>query len=138
IRELIDLNFSNVKPNEYPTLQVGSIGQTDFEKLATALFRLAQGGYIVPDEDLERHLRNAMALPEAMQTTADENIDPASLRVPVPSNLNDPANVQIKKPIRYTNSERLNQRLKQRDALLFMEDLMEMKDDIETAIDSKK
>lgn len=135
IRELIDLNFTKTTPDQYPTLEVGRIGQTDLDKLATALFRLGQAGYIVPDEDLERELRNWFDLPEALQTTADQNIDPASLRVPVPNI--QPGDIKQRGIIRYglpmTNAERRQQ---YKEAMSFMDDILELKDDVENALEA--
>jgi len=84
IRELVDLNFSNVAPDEYPTLEYGGLGQLDFEKWSTALMRLAQGGFILPTDDDERHIRQVMTLPEGTRFSDEQEVDPETRRIPVP------------------------------------------------------
>jgi hypothetical protein len=77
IKELIDLNFPGT--TDYPALEVGRIGTIDFKALADALWRLTQGGLLVPDDDIEKYLRNAMDLPEAAQTTEDDHEEPVTI-----------------------------------------------------------
>jgi hypothetical protein len=82
IKELVDLNY-NV--TEYPKLEVGRIGTVDFEKISTALYRLALGGLIKADQPLEEYIRNMMELPEAVQSTEDEFENPDATPVDVPT-----------------------------------------------------
>lgn len=62
--ELIALNWSNLKPNEYPTLSHGQIGSIDIAVLSAALKDLTDAGIIIPDPSLEQHLRKSAQLPE--------------------------------------------------------------------------
>lgn len=63
IKELIILNKG---PQEsYPTLEYSGIGKADLQKLATALNSLSSAGFIHPDEATETHLREEFNLPEA-------------------------------------------------------------------------
>ena len=103
IKELVKLNFPNVADEDIPTLEYGNIGQVDFEKLSTALFRLAQGGLIKADPELERYIRNAMTLPEAVQLSENDYVDPETVRVDPP----DDSDFQVKAPIRYLNAKEI-------------------------------
>ena len=125
IVELVDLNFPKSKDGKYPTLEFGSIGQVDFEKLATGLFRLAQGGIIVPDDDLERHVRNLFELPQATESSEDYD-DPDRRKVSLP-NIN-PDDVTVKKPIRYAVDSGTPKKAAEfmRDILTFKEELAEI------------
>lgn len=71
IKELVDLNYGSQK--DYPSLEFGNIGQINPEMLAKALQQLTQGGIIVPDKELERHVRQVMHLPEATYIEEQED-----------------------------------------------------------------
>lgn len=153
IREVVALNYSGLKQDEYPTLEYGSIGQIDFLKLAQALGQLTTAGVVVPDGDLERYVRVAMSLPEAMDpelmdeddlqrrkvmqqpTMVDENGAPViAPGTPQPPK-NDPkkkGSVPTNKMGKVVNNER------QQRAYTFAEDLLSMKAEVEAAIELKE
>jgi len=66
IRELVDLNFSGV--TEYPKLRVSKIKSIDYQIVSAALASLAQGGLIMPDQNLEEWIREAFELPKKEET----------------------------------------------------------------------
>ena len=61
IERVVDLNFVVEK---YPQLKYEKIGNVDLNQLSVALQRLTQTGLIIGDDELERHLRKVMSLPE--------------------------------------------------------------------------
>lgn len=63
IKELCDLNFPNLKEEDYPTLEYGAIGQIDFDQLSQSLQRLTQSNLITPNLEIEKHLLASMSLP---------------------------------------------------------------------------
>jgi hypothetical protein len=64
IKELIDLNYGIQE--QYPTLEHGQIGAVNYEAIAKSLQQLNAAGVITPDKELERYIRQAMNLPEAV------------------------------------------------------------------------
>lgn len=82
--ELIDLNFSNVKPNEYPKIKHGQIGSIDFTGFSTFIKDMTGAGVIVPDPSLERHVRNTADLPEADDPTKLDEEDQKRRKVGFP------------------------------------------------------
>lgn len=69
IPQIVDFNFSNVE--RYPKLKFDKLGNTDFGKLASNLASLAGSGLIVPDPDLEAHVRDLYDLPPKMEGAED-------------------------------------------------------------------
>jgi hypothetical protein len=134
IRELIDLNYAGVDEEDYPTLQYGSLGNVDFEKLATALFRLSQGGLIKADPELERYVRNVMDLPEAVQLSEEEHDDPEliDLTDDIPSD----TNIKVMQPKVYLNKEKQIKSYSFNDGL--KEDLLQFSQELKEAIAAKE
>lgn len=82
IKQLCDLNFSNMDAIGYPKLTFGTIGDDDVVLVAQALFQLGQAGLIHADADLEDNLRQRFRLPELSQEMKDnyeEMTNPAPL-----------------------------------------------------------
>jgi BMFP domain-containing protein YqiC len=133
----------NYNVHKYPTLEFGRIGTVDFEKLAMALQRLAQGGLITAGTELEQYIRNAMDLPEAARTSesdsgeSDDTDDPTDdPTLPVPK-------VQkVTQPVKVVSGEmsifedRLFGKFRQTQKT-FHEDVWQMKREIEKAIRMK-
>lgn len=130
IRELIDLNFTGTQENEYPTLEIGGIGQVDFAQLSLALGQMVTAGVIVPDEQLEKYTRQTMDLPEPMelddQTSEDQQRRKIGFPPVAPDAGNDPTKkkTQNGKPQRMVNTE----------AFSFAEDILSLKEQIEQEI----
>jgi hypothetical protein len=136
VRELIDLNFSNVAPAQYPSLQFGGIGTVDFMKWSKALLDLAQGGYVLPTDDDERHIRQVMTLPPGTRFSDEQEVDPETRKIPIPQlDPQNPNDVSLKKPTRYVNSSSRGDQLRFKEAL---EDVEELHLRIQDALDKKK
>jgi hypothetical protein len=74
IPKLVDWNWPNVE--EYPELRVRRIGDTvDWRTVSFAIRNFVGAGLIIPDEDLEKWIRDEMDLPKA---------DPDTARIVVP------------------------------------------------------
>lgn len=84
IKELIDMNFTGLKPTEYPTLEVGGIGQVDFALLAQSMQQFVAAGIIIPDMQLEKYIRQTMDLPEAMEADKTDPEDQTKRKVGFP------------------------------------------------------
>jgi len=61
INQLVDLNF---EVEEYPKLEMGKVGFTDFAKLADAINKLQAAGMITSNYETEKYLRSVMDLPD--------------------------------------------------------------------------
>lgn len=70
IPRLVAYNYGD-QP-KYPQLVHGPVGQRDFDKLGTAIARLAQFGVLTPDDGLEDALRDQMGLPERDKAVSGE------------------------------------------------------------------
>lgn len=71
IPELIQFNFRNVQPEEYPELRVRRLGDTvDWRTISFALRNLVGAGIIKPDDRLEDWIREEMDLPVADEATS--------------------------------------------------------------------
>jgi len=74
IKQICDINWPGTK--EYPTLEVDEIGVVDKQAFATAINTLVGANLIKPDEDILKHIRKEMDLPdEAEQDEDDEETD---------------------------------------------------------------
>jgi len=71
IKQLCDLNFSNMESIGYPKLTFGSIGDDDTVALANSLNQLGTAGFITPDPDLEDNLRDRYRLPAMSKEMRD-------------------------------------------------------------------
>lgn len=71
IKQLCDLNFSNMESIGYPKLTFGAIGDDDTVALANSLNQLGTAGFITPDPDLEDNLRVRYRLPEMSKEMRD-------------------------------------------------------------------
>lgn len=151
IRELIDLNFSDIKSNDYPTLEFANLGNFNMMEYARSLLYLGQGGYITPDDDLERHIREALKLPEAMKFSDEDYLNPRQGKINIPQlnvvppdgTTTDPTtgqpvmNVKSRPPVKYLNSERLLQQ----QEMQYNEELKSLRElhmRIQEAIEKKK
>lgn len=65
IRDLVELNYGPEEP--YPALTPGRIAN---DISSTVLKELVDAGVVVPDDDLESHIRTKMGLPAADKSTA--------------------------------------------------------------------
>ncbi len=63
IKELVDLNFSGIKEEDYPTLEYGAIGDVDYLGLSEALTKLSGSGLITPNAEMEKYILNTMKVP---------------------------------------------------------------------------
>lgn len=77
IRDLVELNYGPEEP--YPVLTPGRIAN---EISSTVLKELVDSGVVVPDDDLESHIRTKMGLPTADKSTARRPQEPASAPAP--------------------------------------------------------
>jgi hypothetical protein len=121
IRELIDLNFSNTKPTEYPTLEYAKLGNTNILNYSRSILFLSQAGILSPDESLVQHARSTLDLPEADRDSMESYLDPAGQKYKIPQldivppdgTTTDPKtgqsvmNVKAKPPVKYLNAEQL-------------------------------
>lgn len=71
IKQLCDLNFSNMESIGYPKLVFGAIGDDDTVALANSLNQLGATGFITPDADIEENLRSRFRLPEMSKELRD-------------------------------------------------------------------
>lgn len=63
IKELIDMNWSNVK--EYPKLKFQKLGEIDYKEMSDVMSALANAGYVNPmDKNIQTFLRSTFKLPE--------------------------------------------------------------------------
>lgn len=76
IKQLCDLNFSDMEKVGYPKLAFGAIGDDDTVALANSLNQLGTTNFITPDADLEDNLRARLRLPEMSKEKRD-NYDKA-------------------------------------------------------------
>lgn len=149
IRELVDLNWSNTKPDEYPTIEFGELGNFNIAEYSKALLNLSQASIITPDEDLERHVRETMNLPEAVRFSDEAYNDPTQRQVRIPQmNVVPPdgtttdakgqpvVNVKARAPIKYLNSEKIRKSEMQFQEKV--EAMAELEKRILDAIDKKK
>jgi phage gp29-like protein len=63
IKELCDLNFPNLKEEDYPTLEYGAIGEVDYTTLSDALSKLSTAGIITPTLEMEKYILNTTKIP---------------------------------------------------------------------------
>lgn len=81
IKQMCDLNFSDMETVGYPTLTFGAIGDDDTVALANSLNQLGQSGFITPDAEIEDNLRTRYRLPEMSKEMRDnyDNIERTAL-----------------------------------------------------------
>jgi hypothetical protein len=127
IRELCDLNFPGLGPDDYPTLEYGAIGQVDYDKLSTALQRLSQAGMVTPTADLEKYLRASMNLPEIDE---DELEDIEEEKEPLGDNKAKQPNKQMQPEVKPKDKQT------EVKAIEFMEDIVEFHEQLVTAIEA--
>jgi phage gp29-like protein len=93
IKQLIDLNYSNVK--RYPKLTVSKIASEDLQAFATAINSLASSKLITPDADLEQSIREKFHLPDLPEEYKNDYANRPGSQVPAPldpnADPNDPA-----------------------------------------------
>jgi len=78
IPRLIDINGNHFNGiTDYPRLVHGDIEKEDIEKLATFLEKVCGIGLLVPDEELEDHVRRVAGLPERKEGQHREYTNPA-------------------------------------------------------------
>ena len=78
IPRLIDINGDHFKGiTDYPKLVHGDIEKEDIEKFATFLEKMIGVGVLVPDEELEDHVRRVGGLPERKEGQHREYTNPA-------------------------------------------------------------
>jgi len=130
IRELIDLNFTGTQESEYPTLEVGGIGQVDFAQLAQAMQWLVSTGVIVPDEELDKYVRQTMDLPAPMELADQDEKDIQRRKIGFPP---PPPGMPGDKP---TDKAR-PQRMVNTEAFSFAEDILSLKSQIESEISTR-
>lgn len=82
IKELVDLNFSLIPGQNYPYLRYSKLGDVKYNELATTISTLVWVWVVNPDENLEKHMREVLDLPEKEeietpeeQLTPDEEMD---------------------------------------------------------------
>ena len=73
IKKLVDLNF-DIEDGEYPELAYDAIGEKDVKAFTASLQQVIQTGIVVPDDKLERHVREVMDLPESEGETPDPSM----------------------------------------------------------------
>lgn len=139
IKELIDLNFTGTKQKNYPTLELGGIGQVDFAQLAQAMNWLTTTGVIVPDTDLENYIRQTMDLPNAMdlKDQTPEEQQRRKIGFPTVTNPNDPENPNDQNNIN-NKTTTTKAKMTHGEASSFAQDLLGMKAEIEEAIRLKE
>lgn len=136
IHELIDMNFTGSnkpKPNEYPELSVGGIGQVDYAMLAQSLQQLVSSGVVLPDAQLEKYVRQTMDLPEPMDPKKQDPEDqqrrkigfPPALGLNAPDKGNAPGK-PVSKPANQSNGKST-----------FAENFFAMKDAIEGELEQR-
>lgn len=62
VREMCDYNF-DMTGRRYPKVEASTLEDTNIKELAASLYNLSLGQLIIPDDELERHLRRLFALP---------------------------------------------------------------------------
>jgi len=62
VRELVDFNFDGVE--QYPLIEVSGIEQENIALLTDSVNKLAQKGFVTPDDQTEKALRRILDLPE--------------------------------------------------------------------------
>jgi hypothetical protein len=81
VRRLVELNFGDDAP--CPRLVAGNVQARSFADMTTGLVSLAQQGLIVSENNLRRHIREKLALPEesaeGIVVTRGETIDVGTL-----------------------------------------------------------
>jgi hypothetical protein len=71
IPELVDYNWKNIDPDDYPTLRVRRIGDAiDWRAVSFAIRNFIGAGVLVPDATLEDYIRDEMDLPGVDVATA--------------------------------------------------------------------
>jgi hypothetical protein len=147
IRELCDLNFPNLKDEEYPTLEYGAIGQVDFDALSTALQRLAQSQIFTPDIETEKYLRSSMKLPipenldELREQKQEQNEQRNSSFEHAKAGIADEDDEDIEFEVDDEDDEDEPKKPAKRTAVQateFMRDMLEFKEQLETAIAQKR
>jgi hypothetical protein len=102
IRELVDFNFANVV--DYPELRVRRLGDTvDWRTLSFAIRNFIGAGAMVPDDVLEKWIREEMDLP-SMDTTTQRIVTNLDVMDPAMDPTNDPT--QGKAITRQTSPQR--------------------------------
>lgn len=94
IRELVDLNFDNVKA--YPTLDFEGITETDTKALSDTYKTLIDTGAITPQDADETYFRGLLDLPEFDEAGRRET--PASKTVPLEQGLDEEAEMSEPHP----------------------------------------
>ena len=69
IPRLIDLNSEHFKGiTDYPKMKHGDIEEVDLEQFANFIEKMVGAGVLIPDEELEKHVRRVGGLPEKLET----------------------------------------------------------------------
>jgi hypothetical protein len=90
IPQLVDYNFPRTT-NGYPQLKARRIGeQTDWRTMSFAVRNYVGAGIIIPDDELEKAIRDDMALPPADPSTSRETKTPQMPGNPVPKPADQP------------------------------------------------
>ena len=77
IPRLIDLNGDHFKGiTDYPKMVHGDIEEVDMAQFATFIKEMVGTGVLVPDEELEEHVRRIGNLPEKVETAAPSEAQP--------------------------------------------------------------
>lgn len=77
IPRLIDINGDHFKGiTDYPKMVHGDIEEVDLTQFATFIKEMIASGAIVPDEELEKHIRRVGNLPEKLETAAPKEVQP--------------------------------------------------------------
>lgn len=76
IPRLIDLNGDHFKGiTDYPKMAHGDVEDADLEKLGAFIERMVGTGLLVPDENLERFVRNVGGLPEKVEGDPEISVE---------------------------------------------------------------
>lgn len=70
IKQICDINWPGTK--EYPTLEVDEIGVIDKQAFASAINTLVGANLIKPDDDILKHIRKEMDLPDEAELDEDD------------------------------------------------------------------
>jgi hypothetical protein len=62
VRDLCDYNF-DMTGRQYPKMEASTLEDTNVKELAASLYNLVLGQVIVPDDELEKHIRRIMGFP---------------------------------------------------------------------------
>ncbi len=77
LKELVDLNFSLIPGQSYPYLKYSKLGDVKYAELATTISTLVWVWVVNPDENLEKHMREVLDLPEKEEVeTPEEQLTP--------------------------------------------------------------